>query len=300
VDTNLLRSFLAVTRTGSFSAAARQLGYTQSAVSQHIAALESDLGAALLHRRPVGLTEAGQRLAEHAGPILMRLDAARADIRRSAGEAAANVHLGATPLAHPFAHPWWLARAVTGQQAAMPRVRFTLRIAGRDAVATAVAAGELDLGLVDGLTAPSDPLTLPDTGPLTVATLDEQPVSVVLPAHHPLSTWTHARLDHLADAVWLDAPDIATPLPRLRAMARTDGFHAGLRYEGTDVRTLLSLVAAGAGLTVLPAQALDQRPGLVGVPLAEPRLVHRVDLVHAGVSGPASAVVASLGAAAAV
>ena len=65
----------------SFSAAARRLGYTQSAVSQHIAALEGDLGTTLLHRRPVAPTEAGERLLEHAAPILLRAEAARVDVR---------------------------------------------------------------------------------------------------------------------------------------------------------------------------------------------------------------------------
>ncbi|WP_437025184.1 LysR family transcriptional regulator [Streptomyces sp. enrichment culture] len=66
----------------SFSAAAQALGYTQSAVSQHIAALEADLEAPLLTRRPVAPTEAGERLLEHARPLLLRLDAARADVAR--------------------------------------------------------------------------------------------------------------------------------------------------------------------------------------------------------------------------
>ena len=63
MDPHLLRTFLAVTDLGSFSAAADQLGYTQSAVSQHIAALEHDLGTTLLHRRPVTPTPAGERLS---------------------------------------------------------------------------------------------------------------------------------------------------------------------------------------------------------------------------------------------
>lgn len=70
MDLRDLRSFLAVVRTGSFTAAAADLGYTQSAVSQHVAALEADLGTPLLHRRPVRPTAAGARLAEHAAGIV--------------------------------------------------------------------------------------------------------------------------------------------------------------------------------------------------------------------------------------
>src|SRR3954454_8633332 len=84
VDPHLLRTFVAVARHGSFSAAAAELGYTQSAISQQIAALEGDLGTPLLHRRPVAPTEAGARLLDHAAPILLRLEAARADVRRVA------------------------------------------------------------------------------------------------------------------------------------------------------------------------------------------------------------------------
>src|SRR3954452_11283095 len=87
VDPRFLRTFAAVVRLESFSAAARELGYTQSAVSQHIAALEADLGFVLLTRRPVAPTEAGVRLLEHGGAILLRLDAARADVMRGAAGA---------------------------------------------------------------------------------------------------------------------------------------------------------------------------------------------------------------------
>jgi DNA-binding transcriptional LysR family regulator len=75
VEAQLLRTFVAVARLGSFSAAAVELGYTQAAVSQQIAALESDLKTQLLNRRPVTPTGAGARLLEHAEPILLRLDA---------------------------------------------------------------------------------------------------------------------------------------------------------------------------------------------------------------------------------
>src|ERR1700750_369292 len=98
MEPRFLRTFACVTRLPSFSAAARELGYTQSAVSQHIAALESELGAALLHRRPVAPTEAGARLLEHAGPILLRLEAARADVRRVATGPPRQLRLGGAAL----------------------------------------------------------------------------------------------------------------------------------------------------------------------------------------------------------
>src|SRR3954470_4983842 len=99
MDPRFLRTFVTVTRLGSFSAAARELGYTQSAVSQHIGVLEADLGAALLTRRPVAPTEAGARLLGQAEPILLRLEAARAGGARAAGGPPRSLRIGTTPLA---------------------------------------------------------------------------------------------------------------------------------------------------------------------------------------------------------
>jgi len=286
----LLRTFVAVARRGSFSTAAHDLGYTQSAVSQQVAALEADLGVALLRRRPVAPTEAGERLLAHAGPILLRLNAARADVRRLSGVPATELRLGATALADTAGSV--AALVTTGR--AMARVALGVRVAAPARVTTGVASGEFDLGLVDGVAAPGDPLPLPDAGPLTVRTVTEEPVAVALPAAHPLAGRAALRLEALADAIWLDAPDLAPPLDQLRAVARTDGFAGGLRYDGTDARTLLELVAAGAGLALLPARVVRERAGLVGIPVAAPQVVHRTELVHGTLTAPAHTVAAAL------
>jgi DNA-binding transcriptional LysR family regulator len=283
VDPHLLRTFVTVAEAGSFSAAAQQLGYTQSAVSQQIAALESDLGTTLLHRRPVAPTDAGARLLEHAGPILLRLGAARADVARLSGQPAATVVLGATPMSGVDR----AAAVLASVQRAMPRVRCTLLVAGRDAVAAGVATGTLDVGLVDGITAPSDPLPLPDAGQLTTSVLAESAAVAAFPVGHPLAGLGSVRLADLADATWIDAPDVATPLPQLRALAHSGGFRDGFAYRGTDAGGLLALIAAGAGLALLPGPLT--RPGIVGVPVAQPRLVHRAELVHGSLTPPARA-----------
>ena len=267
VETQLLRTFVAVARGGSFSQAARDLGYTQSAVSQHIAALEHELGTALLNRRPVAPTRAGARLLEHAVPLLTRLDAARADLARLTTAPTGRVTLGLTPL------------SLTTKVASALHRGTELRVLPGDDVLTEVATGVLDLGLVDGMTAPSDPLPLPDIGPLTTEVVDERPLAIALPATHPLAGRT-ARLTELADAQWIDAPDAAVPLARLKKAAATDGFRGRLRYEGTDVHGLLGLITAGHGLALLPADLLEDAPGIRTLALSSPRVVHRIELVH--------------------
>jgi DNA-binding transcriptional LysR family regulator len=288
MDPHLLRTFMAVAGDGSFSAAASRLGYTQSAVSQQIAALEADLGTTLLHRRPVSVTEAGARLLEHAGPILLRLDAARAEVARLAAPPAAQVVLGMTPLAMT-AHT---ASALAGACLSHPRLALTLRVVSRAAVAGEVAAGTLDLGVADGVTAPGDPLRLAGGGPASAVMVAERELAVVLPAAHPLAGRAALRLEDLADARWLDAPDTGMPLTDLRAATGSDGFRPAVRYEGTDVATLIALAAADHGLTVLPRPAVAAAPGITAVALSWPPLVHRTELIRGGPPGPAASVVA--------
>ncbi|MEU7113460.1 LysR family transcriptional regulator [Streptomyces sp. NPDC046182] len=282
MDPHHLRTFVTVARLGSFSGAARALGYTQSAVSQHIAALENDLGLPLLGRRPVLPTRAGERLLEHAGSLLLRLDAARADLARFAAAPGETLALAASPLA---LHARTLA--------ALPATGVTLRTLPRDEVSAAVATGAADLGLVDGLAAPSDPLRLPDVAPLTAARVTEEPVAVVLPDGHPLAGRPGLKLADLVDARWLDAPDAGLPLDGLRSAhggPSGHGFRTALRHEGTDSRVLGALAAAGHGLTLLPVSLAATIAGAVAVPLSAPRLVHRVELLHRGAepSGPAA------------
>ncbi|MEV0126019.1 LysR family transcriptional regulator [Streptomyces sp. NPDC050703] len=271
MDPHLLRTYVTVARLASFSEAARHLGYTQSAVSQHIAALEQDLGTALLTRRPVAPTAAGARLLEHAGPLLLRLDAARAEVVRVAATPAQGVTLAVTATA--------LDRRTAGE---LPHAGVALTVLPRAEVPAAVASGAADLGLIDGLAAPSDPLSLPDVAPLTARGIAEEPVAVLLPEDHPLAGRHGLRLGDLVDARWLDAPGAALPLDRLRTANGSAGFRPALRYDGTDLRTLATLAAAGHGLALLPLSAAREAPGTVAVPLTAPRVVHRTELLHAG------------------
>ncbi|HEY1176972.1 MAG TPA: LysR family transcriptional regulator [Phytomonospora sp.] len=287
MDTTFLLAFATVAKTGSFSQAARELGYTQSAVSQQVAALERDLGARLLERRPVAPTEAGRRLLEHAGPILLRLTAARTDVRRIAGALPAELVVGMSPLADTGR----LIAAVAAVRAGMPRVEAIVEVTGRADVLAGVAQGRFAVGAVDGFAVEGDPLPVHDTGPFATTVLAEGPVAVAMPHTHPLADRQNLPLETLADAHWIDAPETAAPLSRLRALTRTSGFHPGLRYRGTDVSTLLRLIAADGGLALLPTAALA---GVRGVPVAAP-LVHRTELVHGSLGETGEALVGVLG-----
>lgn len=216
-------------------------------------------------------TPAGARLLEHAGPLLLRLDAARADVLRLAAAPPGRITLAASPLA---VGPRLLA--------ALPATGVTLRVLPPVEVPAAVATGGCDLGLVDGPAAPSDPLRLPDVAPLTVTGVGEEELAVLLPDGH-LRRAGGVRLDDLADARWLDAPGVGLPL----TAART-----GARYDGTDVLALCALAAAGHGLVLLPRRVAEAAAAGVAVPLSAPRLVHRTELLSPGAPTGAAAALA--------
>src|SRR5262249_62358076 len=119
-------------------------------------------------------------------------------------------------------------------------------------------------------------------------TADERQLSVVRPSGRRVAGRAALRLDYRADARWLDAPDTGMPLADLRAATGSDGFRPAFRYEGTDVQTLIALAAAEHGLTVLPRPVVDAAPGVTGVAVSWPPLVHRTEIIRGGSGRPAA------------
>jgi DNA-binding transcriptional LysR family regulator len=263
-----LRALLAVVRSGSFTLAAAELGYTQSAVSQHVATLERELGQRLLLRRPVRPTPAGERLAEHAARILLRVDVARSELARL-DQQPAELRIAVCPLAAPGL----LASALRQLRVGHSSLRVTIRSVDAGTAVAEIASGRVDVALVDGITAPDNPLALADPGLLSSTALVEIPVVVAFPIGHPLQGRTSIDLDVLADAPWIIAPALAG------REAHSLASQAAVVYEGNDVPTLLGLVAAGHGSALLPESSCARAEGIVAIPLRNPRLVHRTELL---------------------
>lgn len=273
MDTRALLSLATVAETGSFSRAAEALGFTQSAVSQHVANLERTAGTPLLTRRPtVAPTPAGREFLRHARQILAHEEAARAAVARVTGrDEDTPVSLAVTPGTEHLV-------PVTGRLAA---------VAVHDAAgaAAALSSGRADIAVVDGIAAPGDPL--PGSGPdLVVRVVTEAPIGALLPADHPLAGREALDLATLTDARWLDTADTTCSTSDLASAARLR-LRLGTAYTGTSTHTVASLVRAGHGLHATPMTGVAPA-GLTVVALVAPRLVHRTEVrVHA----PARAVV---------
>src|SRR4051794_27265579 len=169
----------AVARSGSLSAAARHLGYTQPAVSHHVARLEAEVGTALLTRlgRGVQLTDAGLALVEHADAVLSRLEAAEEDVAAIAGLRAGRVRLAA----FPSASATLMAGALTRLRAEHPGVAASFVEAEPEDALPLLRAGELDLALAFSYPAVGER----DGRDLATVPLLHDPSLAVGPAGHP-------------------------------------------------------------------------------------------------------------------
>lgn len=261
LDDRRLATLEAVLRTGSFAAAAQELGYTQSAISQHISELERAAGLRLLERRPVRPTDAGLvalRAAHAAGEAIA---AAETELRALREGEAGMVRLGAfASAASALAAP-----AIAEFAHSHPAVEVTLIQVEPPHAYEDLIHDRLDLALTfDYDLAPHH---VPD--PVERTLLAEDPVLAALPAAHPLAASTTAiNLSTLAGEAWIAAPLAGFPLSALRNGAGP-GFQPRLRFEGDDFRTVLAIVANGLGIALIPRLAIQNVPDGVALrPLA--------------------------------
>ncbi|MGO9904587.1 MAG: LysR family transcriptional regulator [Solirubrobacteraceae bacterium] len=287
-----LRVLRQVAQTGSFSDAALSLGYTQSAVSRQIAALEAAAGHRLFDRgrRGVTLTPAGARLLASATRILDELDSLRRELD---GEetAAGPVRLGAFPTAAAGLVPKALATLP-------PRLKVTLREATTPALTRALRAGTLDLAII----ARVPPYRPPDaeSPALELTTLSERELAVGVATNHPLARARSIEVEQLEGQVWVasrsDAGD--TLLGVWPGLAE----RPDVRYVVRDWLAKLSIVAAGLAITTIAPVMLDVLPGGIEVlqVRGEPQEARRVVVARrpGPLDGPTTRVIDALLAAA--
>jgi DNA-binding transcriptional LysR family regulator len=274
VDPRLLATLEAVVRTGSFAAAATELGYSPPAVSQQIADLERRVGLRVLERRPVRPTQAGQVLL--AAELRMRSVLATASTELDAVRSGSSGQLRLGAFASAATH------IVPGALARLAGVQIALRQVETDAAYVALARGELDLALTFDYAV--DPVPLP--AGLRRVSLMREPVLAVLSAAHPLAGSPVIELGDLAGDTWVATPQACLRLDVVRRLADVQGFTPRLRFEGDDFRTVIGLVEAGLCVALLPSLALRHtgadvvaRP-LAGSPLTRDLYATRLDTRH--------------------
>lgn len=238
-----VRTFLAVCRLGSLSGAAVELGYTQSAVSRQVAALERIVGTPLLERRARGVvpTAAGEAFRHHARTVVAESDrAVRA--ARDARTTTAPLALGATPSAAAGVVPAALRRV----RDAHAVVRWTLVTGLTRELTEAVAVGDLDVAVVTDA-----PPGLPDDDRVDRTPLGTDAMCVIVPEQHPAAA-AHGPLPlaDFADATWVEDNEGSEAL--LRTAAARAGFDPRLDVTAADLTGKAAMVAAGHAVALVP------------------------------------------------
>lgn len=248
-----LRVLRQVAESGSFTAAASRLGYTQSAVSRQAAALERGAGAVLFERRSDGvrLTPAGLTLLRHARSILDSVAAAESELTGSAA-GTERVRLGMFPSAGAVILPGVLARLATTS----PQITVTTREAGTPALLRALRAGTIDVAVLT-----SRPPHRPADGEsprLRTETVEDTELLVGAPGTGRFAGRTTVHVDELVDAPWIAAPSSSAE-PMLGVWPGLPG-RPRIVHTTRDWLTKLRLVAGGFGVTTVPSRMAPVLP----------------------------------------
>ena len=253
VSLTALRVFRAVAEQGTFTAAATSLGYTQSAVSRQIAAIERVAGAELMERRRDGvrLTAAGRIVMRRATIVLDEIDATARELS-GLPEQAGTVRLGWFPSAGAVLLPTALAVL----RRTDPGLEVVSREGTTPALVRALRAGSLDLALLASV----PPFRPPDADspPLAVQTVTERALCLAVPAAHPLARGDFVDVADLRGQRWIASSSSGED----RLMGVWPGLdeRPEIAHTARDWLAKLHLVAAGCGFTTVPAVLAPAAP----------------------------------------
>lgn len=256
-----LRTFLAVADTGSFTAAASRLGFTQPAVSQQIRALEAQLGSARLFRRAgqrVRLTHVGEELLGHARDLVALAERAERHILGLQGRVTGRIELGCTPSTGERLLPVLLA-AFRGDNVS---VQFAVEYASSERLLQWLGDDTVQVAVVD---------EHPRRRSFDVLPLGREPVVCLAARGHGLLATPDATVADLRDAP-LILPPRGNPLRRAfdDLLRRRGGTATGLAIAlETDSATLAAQAAAdGLGLALVPQHRAPKSRDLAVVNIA--------------------------------
>lgn len=251
LDVRRMRVLREVAARGSFSAAAEALAYTQSAVSQQIAALEREAGTRLVDRsaRGVSLTDAGRALVLHADAILARLADAEAELDAIAGLRGGRLRLTTFATAGSTIVP----KAIVTFRHRHPGVELVLGPEEPQDGLALLKAGDADIALTIATT--FDTPARDDE--IDYVHLLDDPMYLILAADHPLADRSRIRLADLADDDWILGSTNRCPDARILVNScQQAGFEPRISFHSDDYLAIQGFVAAGFGVSFIPDLAL--------------------------------------------
>jgi DNA-binding transcriptional LysR family regulator len=275
VSLSALRTFREVAERGTLTSAASALGYTQSAVSRQISSLERAAGVPLLERRRDGvrLSAAGHVVLRRATTVLDQLSATARELAGLPAEAG-TVRVGWFPSAGAYLLP----QAVAALRRTHPTIRVITREGTTPVLVRALRAGSVDLAVLGS----APPFRPPDTEspPLALETLTERTLCLAVPSTHPFARYDSVDVADLRGRRWIASPSTGEE----NLMGAWPGLdeRPEIAHTARDWLAKLNLVAAGCGLTTVPASLTPAMPPGVRVVTVRggPREIRRTVLAR--------------------
>jgi LysR family hydrogen peroxide-inducible transcriptional activator len=268
MELHQLRYFCAVAESGSFSRAAEQSHVAQPSLSQQIIKLEEELGARLFDRlgRSVRLTELGKTFLPRARAVLRELEAAKGDVVERKDFVGGPVTVGVIPTVGPY----FLPRVLTSFSRKFPQVRFTVV-----EEITPVLLGRLRAGAIDVAI-----LALPIRGhEFETTPLLTERLFAALPKNHRLAKRTALSLRDLRSEPFLLLRDGHCFRDTAVAACDRARLHPQIIFESGQFSSLLSMVAAGMGVSIVPEMAIEKRSQCRYVRIADEQAARTIGMV---------------------
>lgn len=283
LDIKRLQILLKVVETGSVTAAADELFYTPSAVSQQLRKLEEEVGQPLLQRRSRGMvpTDAGHVLASHARSILREMDAAVADLAQIAGLKRGSLSLGTFPTLGGSFLPIVISRF----RREYPAIRLDVRSSRLEGLVELLAKGEVGLCLLWEY----DWHRL-DPKMFELTQVFVEPTVLVVGAEHRLAGMGKVDMADLAQEQWIVRANEHPVAEVLERSCNSAGFAPHIAFQANDYQEAQAMVSVGLGIALAPQTAVvNQHPGVRVLQLGDSVPSRRVMLAqrHDRVRAPA-------------
>ena len=265
-----LRYFCAIADSGGFSRAARLTHVSQPSLSQQIHKLEEELGARLFDRigRTIRLTELGRAFLPRARALLFDLEAARSAVVEGSTSIAGPVCVGVIPTIAPYFLPPLLATF----SRKYPQAHVTVVEEITPLLLDRMRSGNVDVAVVA--------VPLQTRGhEFQSFPLIEEKLYAALPKHHALAKRRKVTLGELHDEPFLLLRDGHCFRETAVAACKRARVRPKIIFESGQFSSILSMVCAGLGVSIIPAMALEKRPGCQFVPLADGRATRAIGAV---------------------
>jgi LysR family hydrogen peroxide-inducible transcriptional activator len=270
MELDQLRYFCAIVDAGGFSSAARQIHVSQPSLSQQIRKLEDELGARLFDRlgRSVRLTELGRAFLPRARGVLRELEAARGDVLERKASIGGAICVGVIPTIAPY----YLPPLLTAFSRLHPEARVTVVEEITPLLLDKLRAGGMDAALV------ALPLPVRSHEFEALPLLSEK-LYAVLPNRHSLARETALSLSDLSEEPFLLLRDGHCFRETAVAACKRAHLNPQIVFESGQFSSILSMVSAGLGVSVVPEMAIEKRAGCRFVPLGDERASRTIGVI---------------------